>query len=180
MITWLAVLWLLVPAGAANLAPPLAARLLPRRDAPLDGGLRWRGRRLFGSHKTWRGMVAGTLLAAVVHQVQLVLAADAPRPGDWPLDPELYGRWWMGAWIGFLALAGDAAKSLCKRRVGIAPGRPWFPFDQVDWILGVLAGTWFLFGYGWAFALLALLTGLCISLGGRVLGYWLGINAEWI
>ena len=36
------------------------------------------------------------------------------------------------------ALGGDLIKSLFKRQVDIQPGQPWFPFDQCDWLIGVL------------------------------------------
>jgi CDP-2,3-bis-(O-geranylgeranyl)-sn-glycerol synthase len=34
------------------------------------------------------------------------------------------------------ALGGDALKSFFKRQFGIAPGGTWFPFDQIDYIIG--------------------------------------------
>jgi hypothetical protein len=32
----------------------------------------------------------------------------------------------------------DSVKSFVKRRVGIAPGAPWIPFDQLDFVIGAL------------------------------------------
>jgi len=49
--------------------PVLALDLLEPLKRPLDGGARWRGKRLFGDNKTWRGalvMTLGPLLATVV------------------------------------------------------------------------------------------------------------------
>ena len=42
----------------------------------------------------------------------------------------------MGASLGFGALAGDAIKSFFKRQFSVASGQSWFPFDQIDYILG--------------------------------------------
>ena len=39
-------------------------------------------------------------------------------------------------------MSGDAVKSSFKRRVGIAPGQPWFPADQLDFIVGAMALGW--------------------------------------
>jgi CDP-2,3-bis-(O-geranylgeranyl)-sn-glycerol synthase len=39
-------------------------------------------------------------------------------------------------------MSGDALKSLVKRRVGIAPGAPWIPWDQLDFALGALVLVW--------------------------------------
>jgi CDP-2,3-bis-(O-geranylgeranyl)-sn-glycerol synthase len=30
-------------------------------------------------------------------------------------------------------------KSFAKRRLAVAPGRSWFPFDQLDYVIGALA-----------------------------------------
>jgi CDP-2,3-bis-(O-geranylgeranyl)-sn-glycerol synthase len=35
-------------------------------------------------------------------------------------------------------MAGDSLKSFVKRRMGIPPGRPWVPMDQLDFIIGSL------------------------------------------
>ena len=40
--------------------------------------------------------------------------------------------------ICFGALIGDIIESFFKRRVGIERGKNWIPFDQLDFILGVL------------------------------------------
>lgn len=47
----------------------------------------------------------------------------------WPL---------IGLALGFGAMAGDSFKSLLKRLSGIAPGRPWIPMDQLDFVAGSL------------------------------------------
>lgn len=46
----------------------------------------------------------------------------------------------FGAFVGFMALLGDAIKSYFKRRTGRDRGRPWFPFDQLDFVVFGLAG----------------------------------------
>lgn len=49
------------------------------------------------------------------------------------------GRWLsLGLLLGLGAVSGDAVKSFFKRRLGIAPGRPWVPFDQLDFQVGAL------------------------------------------
>jgi CDP-diglyceride synthetase len=35
-------------------------------------------------------------------------------------------------------MTGDAVKSFFKRRLGITPGKSWFPFDQLDFVLGAI------------------------------------------
>jgi len=65
----LQLLWLALPIVAAGLVhlAVLKLDLLPGlRRLPIDGGLTFRGRRLFGDNKTWRGAVVtvGTTTAA--------------------------------------------------------------------------------------------------------------------
>ncbi|HYL02606.1 MAG TPA: CDP-archaeol synthase [Steroidobacteraceae bacterium] len=98
----------------ANSLPWISARLLGRRwTAPLDLGVTLRdGRRLLGSHKTWRGIIAaacGCALAAALAHL----------------------HWRTGAEFAALSLLGDALSSLCKRRLGIKPGVDVALLDQL-------------------------------------------------
>ena len=44
----------------------------------------------------------------------------------------------LGALMGGGALMGDLVKSFIKRRLNVPPGKPWFPWDQLDWIAGAM------------------------------------------
>jgi len=44
----------------------------------------------------------------------------------------------LGFLFGFGALFGDSVKSHFKRKIGIKSGKSWFPFDQTDFVFGVL------------------------------------------
>ncbi len=65
-------LWFFLPAGAANIAPILVVRLpvIKNWNAPLDFHKTYRGKRLLGSSKTLRGLVAGTILAVIIFGLQ--------------------------------------------------------------------------------------------------------------
>ncbi len=96
-----------------NFLPPLARLLWGERySAPVDGGRRFfDGRPLFGSHKTWRGILfacAGSLLFV-------------------PLLPL---AWYQVVVVAGLALTGDVATSFIKRRLGHEPGHSDFFLDQ--------------------------------------------------
>ena len=58
----LAVLYFFVPAYVANMSPVVVRNRFPSLAAPIDGGLSWRGRRLLGDHKTWRGLLVGIVV----------------------------------------------------------------------------------------------------------------------
>src|SRR5690606_7795169 len=75
----------------ASSAPWALGRACGHRFAwPLDGGLRLRdGERLFGAHKTWRGLLAGTAACSIAGAL-------------------LGTGFLVGAAAGVLALTGDA------------------------------------------------------------------------
>ena len=174
-------LWLLLVAGAANMAPIIAARLLPAWDLPVDLGRSLGGQRLFGSHKTWRGMVAGMLAGGLAVLLLQRLPGAIPTLQGVPAGPE-----WeqfspmFGAWIGLGALTGDLAKSFAKRRCAIPPGASWPPFDQIDWLIGALAFAGPFLSLSGGTVLFVLLAGLALHVTSHALGRALGLNRSWI
>jgi len=137
-------LWFLLPGACANVAPIFAAALpyLKTFSYPIDGGKIWRGKRILGAHKTWRGITAGVLVSSLVFFWQINAtgsydwAATLAGPVDYSTLP-----WILGPLFGLGALGGDALKSFVKRRLDIKPGAKWVPFDQVDYILGSITVT---------------------------------------
>ena len=146
MYTILAAIWFFMPAGIGNAAPIFAARLpwLRRLDAPIDLGMSWRGARLLGDHKTWRGLVAGVALATLTLWIEQLLIRNVPLfepfvaivPGFTALPLFI-----LGPLLGLGALLGDAVESFFKRRRGTQPGETWFPLDQIDYILGAIVAS---------------------------------------
>ena len=139
-VSILQVLYFFVPAYLANMAPVLVGNRLCALAVPLDFGASIAGTRIFGDHKTWRGLVLGTLTGAFAFFLQRVvysagLAHQLALFDYGTLAPS------TGALLGFGALAGDAVKSFFKRRVGIAPGHPWIGPDEIDFYLGAWACT---------------------------------------
>lgn len=138
-------IWFMLPAGLANGAPVVSAHLpwLKRFDAPIDGGQTWRGKRLLGSHKTWRGLVSGMLVSTLVLWLQQVCvahfgwAAAISDIVDYAHLPVLV----LGPLMGFGTLAGDAIESFFKRQRGVEAGGSWPPFDQLDFIVGATLVT---------------------------------------
>lgn len=138
-------LWFFLPAAMANVTPILVAPLpwLKRWSAPIDGGLTYRGKRVFGSHKTWRGLVCGTIMATVTLAVQQwavgewAWVRDMTAQVDYIHLPTLL----VGPLFGIGVIAGDAIESFFKRQRGIEPGHGWFPFDQIDYIIGAAIAT---------------------------------------
>jgi CDP-2,3-bis-(O-geranylgeranyl)-sn-glycerol synthase len=132
--------WVCAPAGVANMVPVFAAHIpaIKRYDTPMDFGKSFRGRRVLGDHKTWRGLVAGIVAATVVLALQAWLTGHVPFFTWLAKDFSYLGLpiLIVGPLFAIGALGGDAVKSFFKRQIGIAPGKKWFPFDQIDYIVG--------------------------------------------
>jgi CDP-2,3-bis-(O-geranylgeranyl)-sn-glycerol synthase len=113
---------LLVLLVAANATPWMIGRALGDRWAlPLDLGIVLPdGERMFGSHKTWRGLIAGAVACA--------LAAKAV--GIAPM---------LGLSFGVLSLLGDVCSSAFKRRLHWPPGKEALVVDQLPECLLPLA-----------------------------------------
>jgi CDP-2,3-bis-(O-geranylgeranyl)-sn-glycerol synthase len=124
--------WFFLPAGIANMAPMFASRLpvLRRWSLPIDFGKSYHGGRLLGDSKTWRGLLFGAFVAGLITLIQYKLVKTSPE--------SLVFVFAIGAAMGFGALFGDAVESFFKRRLNHKPGESWFPFDQVDYIIGGL------------------------------------------
>lgn len=175
-------LYLFLPAYVANMAPVVARRfrLLPALGRPLDGGIIFRGQSLLGAHKTLRGIVTGFVAAVIVAFLQQRAASG---DGFWAELTEFpyaeYSPFLWGGLLGGGALLGDIAKSFVKRRFGIAPGRRWFPWDQIDLVVGALLLGRMLYPFSWGTILVVLvatpLLGLLVNLG----GYLLSIKEAW-
>ncbi|MEO8784781.1 MAG: CDP-archaeol synthase [Candidatus Saccharimonadales bacterium] len=121
-----------LPAGVANATPVLANKIPLIRSwrTPVDFGKSWRSKRLLGNNKTWRGILTGTLLAGLTG---LLIYQFWQLQTSWP------AAFGLSLLMGLGALLGDAVESGIKRRLGIAAGHSWFPWDQIDYIIGGLA-----------------------------------------
>ncbi len=170
--------WYIAPAGFANMMPVFAARLFPSWNAPIDGGKTWRGVRIFGGHKTWRGCAAAVFGGAAAFLVQQKMAAAFPSLVSVSLFEYASMTVWFGVAQGFGACAGDALESFLKRRRGIAPGRPWVPFDQIDWALGGMAMGSMFVPLPWRVWLMVPLLAFTLSLGVKYIGFLLGIDEK--
>jgi hypothetical protein len=173
-------LWFFLPAGMANMIPIPVARLpwLRRFEAPIDGGATFRGHRVFGSHKTWRGLIAGIIAATLTLWLQQYLVDQSTWVQSFAghIDYAALPILIVGPLFAIGALGGDAIESFFKRQRGIAPGHGWFPFDQTDYIIGGAIATMpfvnlSLLQYAWLLAIW-----LVIHVISTVIGYAMGLK----
>ena len=147
----LQLLWLALPIIAAGLVHLAVMKLdlwPALRRLPIDGGLTFRGRRLFGDNKTWRGAlvtISSTTVTAwalaQVHECCYRLPTLVPFAETHPV------LW--GLLLGTGYIVGELPNSFVKRRIGIGPGESGSGFvgavfwvvDQLDSLAGMLLVT---------------------------------------
>jgi CDP-2,3-bis-(O-geranylgeranyl)-sn-glycerol synthase len=173
------ILWFFLPAGLANMTPIFAAKLplLRRLNFPLDSYMTFRKKRIFGSHKTVRGLLSGMLVGVLTACLQVFLYAHVPLIQTFvsidytSLNPILFG---LLSSLG--ALTGDALRSFLKRQRGMAPGKSWFPFDQLDYVVGGIVFTALYIQLSlWQYVLLFLVWFVLHPLA-TFIGYWLKLK----
>jgi CDP-2,3-bis-(O-geranylgeranyl)-sn-glycerol synthase len=149
-------------------------------DTPVDLGLTLKGERLLGKGKTFRGFVFGTLYSLLVGLAQYYITKQVNFNylvlfNDISLSTSLL----LALLQGFGGLVGDTVKSFFKRRIGIKSGRPWPPFDQLDFLIGGVAFGALIYIPEWKVLLvLFIITPLAHFLT-NVMAYVLGLKDVW-
>lgn len=121
-------LWLLWPAMVSN---SFAAIFGGGR--PMDFGRSWKGNRILGDGKTWRGFFAGIVLSILVGIAQMIISEpfSATHFGFGTYEEAIP----FFALISVGALLGDCAGAFVKRRLGIPRGGKAPVLDQFDFFV---------------------------------------------
>ena len=170
-------LYFMLPAYVANMAP-VFFRKVNLLNYPLDFNRKYKGQPILGPHKTFRGLVFGTLMSIITAYLQHLLAMKGiavflQAPG---VD---YSNWfWLGFLLGFGALFGDAVKSFFKRRVGINPGERFVPWDQLDFVFGSLIFVRFVYAVPFPMFVIAIIASFLLHIAANHIGFYLKIRKE--
>lgn len=132
--------WAMLPAYVPNNVAVLAGG-----GAPIDGGRTWRGRRLLGDGKTWRGTAAGVAGGGL-----LALALNAVNPSAGDVLAVALPEFPLAVVVAMPAgaMGGDILASFLKRRTGRERGAAFPGLDQLDFVVMslvfslVAAPTW--------------------------------------
>src|SRR3989344_4035890 len=112
MMIILQTLYFFLPAYLANASPVIVKDLFKSLAKPVDFGMKYRGRRILGNHKTFRGIIAASLTGIIMIIIQKNLYAyDLFRKlslMDYNSYPNLV---MLGFLLGFGAIFGDSVKS---------------------------------------------------------------------
>jgi len=173
----LEVVYLILPAYFANMAPVIFNRLgwLKSLDKPIDAGGKLGSESIFGSSKTWRGIVSAVIFGVVVAGIQaLLFQFSLFRDISWVYYPKMFLL--FGVLAGLGAIVGDLVKSFFKRRLGLSSGQPWIGFDQLDFMVGFFVFIAWLVHPSWEAILVALVLTLILHPLVNISGYLLGIK----
>ena len=147
---------ILSPAMIAN-ATPVFLRKIKFLEKPID-------EKIFGQNKTWRGfmgaIIVGTLFYYLMTKIGLI---DSTRNTGYIL--------FIGFLFSFGAITGDLIKSYFKRKMNVSSGESWIPFDQIDYILGAVIATYFIYYYSFSEIIMMLLVGGIMSMLAHRSGY---------
>lgn len=140
LIDFIKIIWFFLPAGVANMSPVIF-KFVNFLNYPVDFNKQIKNKPIFGPHKTYRGIFFG-----VIASILFVFIQGLIYPGTKAISLIDYSSAnfiFLGFLLGFGALFGDLIKSFFKRQFNIDSGKPWVPFDQIDWILGAVVFTGF-------------------------------------
>lgn len=174
--TLVEVIWLILPAFAANGLAPLAGKL--KKAHPIDGGRKLEKERVFGNGKTWEGLGIGVLLAVIVSVIEMLAYPYLP----WGISPVELNIIMMGPVLGFLlglgAMIGDLGGSFIKRRFRLPRGQPAPLLDQEDFLVGALIFASFVVSISLGWWILLLVITPVIHWIANIIGYIIRVKRE--
>ena len=182
-MTW-QILFLGSPIFIAALAHGLCMKykLIQWIKRPIDSGKKFRNKRIFGDHKTWRAPFVYIIICFLGAMVQSRIQ-DADIFPEWLflIDYRIHGCL-VGLLLGIGMTVGELPNSFIKRQLDIVPGGKkkgllgfvFFLFDQVDFAIAIWIFLFFIVNpslllVAWSLVL-TLLFHMIISGAGYLLG----------
>lgn len=148
----------------------------------MDFGRFWRGRRILGDGKTWRGFIGGASAGIIIGLLQLLISE--------PFSSDHFGFGSVSSALpiifalSFGSLLGDVCGAFIKRQAGLERGQKAPFLDQYDFVLGALLlaflvnTDWIIekmiSGNAWIGFIVFLLLVLGIHRGVNIIGYKMG------
>lgn len=174
-------IWVFAPAMLSNSNAALIGG-----HAPVDFGKSWRGKRILGDGKTWRGFIGGALASVVVGIVMVWISILFGSENHWGFGSSWSENIGLLFCMSFGALIGDMLGSFLKRRIGIDRGKQAPLLDQYDYVVGaflllsIFYPHWVYATYLEDYHLIALIVLLVfVYVSHRVanyIGYWMGVK----
>jgi len=150
---------------------------------PMDFGKEWNGKRILGEGKTWRGLLGGSVSAALVGVFLHFISSF--HFSLYPPFPKGIITIFV---LSFGALLGDIAGSFIKRRRGISRGESSPIMDRYDFIAGafllivLINPEWFYETFyenrSWIGTIIIIVIVPFLHRAVNILGYKLGLKEE--
>lgn len=169
-------IWLILPAYAVNGLMPLVG--FKKKNHPIDLGRRWRGKPIFGTGKTWEGLIFGCFIGILIATIEMFAYPYLPFDQSpvpltiVPMSP------FFGFMLGLGAIVGDLAGSFVKRRLGLPRGSVAPILDQEDFLLGSLLFASFVSVIFIEWVLWLVIITPVIHLVANVIGYKIRVKKE--
>ncbi len=180
------ILFLGSPLLLAGIAQGLCIKYdwLSRLMRPIDFGRLYKGKRIFGDHKTWRGFTINVVFCCLGAFIQAWLQVKGFLPSWLFLLDYKNHALVVGILIGLGMTVGELPNSFLKRRFEIPPGKSregflgvvFFIYDQVDLTIGIWVFLFFLVRPSLGLILWSLLLTLALHLAVSSVGYLLGMR----
>lgn len=175
-------IWLFLPAMLPN-----SAAVVFGGGTPVDFGRSWKGKRILGDGKTWRGFIGGGLAGVALGLILIGISSFFDPSDYWG-----FGSFWSNVGVlfclAFGSLLGDMGGSFLKRRLGIERGQKAPVLDQFDFVIGAFIITSIFYPYwvynnyieGWHILGLVVLLVLIFFLhhAMNIIGYKAGLKDE--
>lgn len=164
--------WLMVPSYISN-----SSAVFFGGGKPIDLGSKWKGKRVLGDGKTWRGGIGGFLCGFITAHIFNFINSNIAL--TFPMFPLLAS---ISLPLG--AILGDIVASFIKRRIGHSRGEPLIGVDQLDFVMGswiftiILAPVWFQEFFTISILLAIVFITPLIHFSANLLGYSIGIKKE--
>ena len=157
---------------------------LSRLKRSLDLGLSIRGRRIFGDHKTWRGLMINVVFCTLGTMIHAWLQNKGYLPPWLLLLDYRKDGYLVGILLGLGMTLGELPNSFLKRRLEIPPGKrkkgllgvAFFLFDQVDLAIGIWVFLFFLIRPSLLLVLWSFLLTIVLHMAISSVGYLLGMR----
>lgn len=170
MLLILKALYFFLPAYFANMAPVIFKKV-PFLAKPVNA-------KLFGVNKTWRGLVLATLTGTLIFLLQKQLYQLGGFWENIALIDYTGFSILLGALLAFGAILGDLVESYFKRKRGTAPGKQWFPWDQLDFVIGAFLLSFVIYVPAIEVIVMLLLLTPLLHVGTNHIAYYLKIRKE--
>ena len=168
--------YLMLPGILANTMPVVMKNHFKKLAIPVDFNWKFRGKPVFGKHKTYRGFIFGIAASLIIIYLQgHIYQFEFFRNLSF-IDYTNENLFLVGFLVGFGVLFGDLVESFFKRRLNIAPGKPFVPWDQLDAIVGGLVFVSFVYLPPWHVVVTIIVVGVLTHILFRHLGYYLNFE----